>query len=124
MDKNLLGRLQKIQNRVNKALLESPEDFKRSSFSEYLPDDSWKISDGFQAIAAGRDLEGLEAALDEFDRLTESEDDKVRLQHALMVFLASNQAFSLYGLRIPSLRERSEWKTLPSRKITKRDNNN
>lgn len=123
MDKNLLTKLREIQNRVNEALIESPEDFRQSSFSEYLPDDSWKISDNFQIIAEGKDIEGIEAAMDEFDRLTETE-DRVRLQHALMVFLANNQAFSGYGLRIPSLEKRGDWKTLPSRKITSRLENN
>ena len=107
---------------INKALIESPENFGQSDFSEYLDDDSWKISDNFRAIAEDKDIEGLEAVLDEVDRRAETE-DKIRLQHALLVFLAENRTISIYGLRIPSLEERSPWNVLPSRRDPNEENN-
>ena len=61
--------------------------------------------------------EGIEAALDEFDRLAATE-DSVRMQHALMVFLTQHTATAQLGLRIPSLEERSYWKVLPSKRKT------
>lgn len=122
MDKSLPEKLRKIQNRVNEALKQSPQDLMQSDFSEYLPDNSRKIRDNFQAVAEGKGIGGIEAVLDEYDLLCKVE-DKVRLQYSLMVFLANNPLFSDYGLSLPSLQERSSWKTLPSRKIGSSDEN-
>lgn len=74
------------------------------------------------SAASSEGLDGVEAALDEFDRLAAKEDGG-RLRHALMIFLTHDSRVDKIGLRIPTLEERSPWKLAPSNKRSKDDNN-
>jgi hypothetical protein len=115
MDEETINRIRRLQARVNAALQETPENRAVTDFSEYIPDHWPALTDRLNQAAMSNDLNGLEAALDEFDRLALRE-DRVRLQHALMVFLTEHPAAAGFGINIPSLEERSPWKVLPSRK--------
>lgn len=106
-------RIQKLQERINAALRESPEDRLESTFSDYIPDNSPILAQELAQAAEPGGPEGIEAALDEFDRLREKE-DVLRMKHALMLFLMHHPTVGELGLRIPSLQERSPWKVLPS----------
>lgn len=115
MSKSFQERLQNIQERVDKALKQFPEDVELSDFSEYMPDHTPEIIRELEQAAREGGLEGIEAAMDQFGRL-EKVEDKVRLQYALTIFLSNDADFSANGLRLPSLEERSSWKILPSRR--------
>jgi hypothetical protein len=107
-------RVRRIQQRLYEVLRETPEDYARSDFSEYVPDRTPALTRRLREAASRGGLDGIESALAEFARLAEHE-DLVRLQHALMVFLTDSPAAE-YGLRIPTLQERSPWKVLPSKR--------
>jgi len=109
------SRISRLQERINLALRETPEDRRKSNYSDYRPDNIPKIVDGLMQAAVQGGAEGIEAALDEFDRLTERE-DKIRAQRALMQFLLHHPAATELGLRVPSLEERNPWKVLPSKR--------
>jgi|SRR5215475_12816745 len=115
MSQKDVTRVQELQERINSALRQTPEARVASDFSDYKPDHSPElVQDLMQAAEQGGE-EGVKAALDEFDRLSQSE-DRLRMQHALMLFLTHHPAVSELGLRVPSLRERSPWKVLPSKR--------
>jgi len=102
-------RAERLQARIDAALRETPEEASRTRFSAYL-DDSGDLVAAMMQAARER---GLEAALDLFDRLRESEDPG-KLRHALMRFLVDSPEASEAGLRVPSLLERAPWKAAPS----------
>jgi hypothetical protein len=104
-----------LQERINLALKETPEDRRKSNYSDYRPDNLPEIVAELTQAAAEGGAEGIEAALDEFDLLTERE-DKIRVQHALMHFLTHHPAATELGLRVPSLEERNPWKVLPGKR--------
>jgi hypothetical protein len=108
-------RVQRLQERINAALHENIEAVEKSDFSDYLPRGVSQLTNLFAQAAQPGGIEGAEAALDEFERLAESE-DLPRLQHALMLFLANHRAVAGLGLRIPSLAERSPSQILPSKR--------
>jgi hypothetical protein len=115
MSQKDVARVRELQDRINSALTETPEDRVASDFSDYKPDHSPElVQDLMQAAEQGGE-KGVEAALDEFDRLSQRE-DLVRMQHALMLFLTHHPAVSKLGLRVPSLEERGPWKVLPSKR--------
>lgn len=103
------GRTERLQARIDAALRETPEETSRTRFSPYLhrSDDL-----GEQLMQAARDG-GIEAALDVFDRLRDSEDPG-RLRHALITFLVDFPEVYQSGLRVPSLLERAPWMVAPS----------
>ncbi len=101
-----------LQRRIDAALRETPEEQAESRFSDYA-DSAFDLT---QRLMAAARKGGAEAALDEFDRLKETE-DLGRLRRALQEFLTHDPAAA--GLRIPSLEERAPWKVLPSRRRTK-----
>lgn len=113
MDQRDVTRVQKLQERIDTALHENLEATEKSDFSDYLPRGVARLTRRFTQAAAAGGVEGIEAALDEFERLGEGE-DRVRLQHALMLFLAHHSEVAELGLRIPSLAERSPSQILPS----------
>jgi uncharacterized Zn finger protein len=114
MEQEHLARVRRLQERINDALREDVEARKRSNFSEYIPDASTPQTRLLLQAAQNKGIEGLEAALDEFERLREHE-DLPRLQHALMVFLSQHPAAAELGLRIPPLAERSPSLIVPSK---------
>lgn len=107
--------IRSLQERINLALRETPEDRRKSDYSDYKPDNLPEIVEELARAAARGGAEGMEAALDEFERLAERE-DKVRLQHALIDFLTHHPAATGLGLRVPPLQERSPWKVRPGRR--------
>ena len=109
--------IQKLQERINKSLIETPEDRASSRFSPYIfePKSADLAQQFFQIAASIGGLQGLEAALDKFDKLAEHE-DKVFLHYELMRFLTHYPEIAKFGLHIPSLEQRSAWKTIPSKK--------
>jgi hypothetical protein len=122
--KQTATRVKKLQERINSALSESPQDAVASKFSPYVLDEQSQAVVGQevdvggqleQAASAAGGLEGIETALDEFDRLAQSVDGG-RLRHALMVFLTHHPEAIKLGLRIPTLEERSPWKVMPGKK--------
>ncbi len=109
------ARVQRLQERIDAALHEDIEAREKSNFSEYFPDASTPLTRLLAQAAQPGGIEGLEATLDEFDRLALRE-DLLRLQHALMIFLSQEEAASQLGLRIAPLAERSPSQILPSRR--------
>lgn len=110
-------RISLLQERINSALRESPEERARSSFSPYMSDAGFGVENALTRASedAGGDYAGIEAALDEFDRLVEGEGmGVVRAQYGLQRFLAHYSGLSELGLRLPSLQERAPWKLRPS----------
>ena len=114
-------RVQKIQQRIDSALRESPKDRRESRFSPYIAESKLDLENQLMSAASSVGLDGVEAALDEFDRLAAKEDGG-RLRHALMIFLTHDSRVAKLGLRIPPLEERSPWKLAPSNKRSKDDN--
>ena len=116
MEQEQDARVGRLQERINKALREDLEATAESDFSEYIPDTATSLTRRLtQAAAQQRGIEGMEAALDEFDRLKQSE-DLARLQHALLLFLTQHPAATQLGLRIPPLGERNPSQILPSKR--------
>ena len=106
-----------LQERINSALQELPEERTQSDFSPYMPDAGFGVENDLARAAhdAGEGYAGIEAALDEFDRLVQSEGaDVVRTRYGLQRFLAHYPALAGLGLRLPSLQERAPWKLKPS----------
>jgi len=108
-------RLQKIQQRIDSVLLESPKDRLESRFSPYIAEMEPDLENQLMSAASSGGMDGIEAALDKFDRLATNE-DRGRLRHALLIFLTHNSEVARLGLRIPSLEDRSPWKLAPSNK--------
>jgi hypothetical protein len=108
-------RMQALERRVQKALRESPEMRARSTFSEYAPRGGSAIRERLERAASAGGIEGIESALDEFDRMRLSE-DPLALRYALQLFLTQHHDAVTLGLRVPSLTERSPWMTAPSRR--------
>jgi hypothetical protein len=118
-------RLQKIQHRIDSALRESPQDRLQSRFSPYIADSKPDLDNQLASAAAAspsEELDGVEAVLDEFERLATKE-DRGRLRYALLVFLAHDSRVAKLGLRVPSLEERSPWKIAPSKKRSEKNSN-
>jgi hypothetical protein len=107
------SRIQRLQERINQALLESQGERRRGRFSQYI-DTSWTQLEEklFRAASCGG-IEGIEKALNEFDLMRPMQDAQ-RLRYALLSFLANNKEVSKLGLFIPSLEERSPQKVIPS----------
>ncbi len=109
-------RIQKVQQRIDSVLRESPKDRRESRFSPYIAESKPDLENKLMSAASSSGgLEGIEAALDEFDRLA-SKEDRGRLRHALLIFLTHDSRVAKLGLRIPPLEERSPWKLDPSNK--------
>jgi hypothetical protein len=115
MEQEQDARVARLQRRINEALHEDLEATAESNFSEYMPDSATPLTERLVQAAQQRGVEGMEAALDEFDRLKQSE-DLARLQHALMLFLSEHPAATELGLRIPPLAERNPSQILPSKR--------
>ncbi len=115
-------RIQKIQQRIDSALRESLEDRRQSRFSPYIAERKPDLENQLMSGASRDGLEGVEAVLDEFDRLAAKEDPG-RLRHALMIFLTHDSRVAKLGLHIPPLEERSPWKLAPSEKRAENGNN-
>lgn len=113
-------RLQKIQQRIDSVLRESPKDRLESRFSPFIAEVEPDLENQLMSAASPGGIDGVEAALDEFDRLAANEDSG-RLRHALLIFLTHNSDVATLGLRIPSLEERSPWKVAPSNKKAEND---
>ena len=115
MDPATGDRLRRAQTRINEALREPIGETGGRSFSDYMPGGSIAFQDELLRAAGVGGLDGIEAILDAFDRLRGST-DRARLRHALTVVLTHHPALAELGLRLPSLEERSPWKTWPSRR--------
>jgi hypothetical protein len=107
------GRLQRLQTRIGSALRESQGDRARSRFSDYRYEPGPDPATHLMRAAASGGIEGIEAALDEFDRLA-ADDDRRRWQHALLIFLTHHPDVPKLGLHVPGLQEQSPWKVRPS----------
>jgi hypothetical protein len=106
-----------LQERINSALRELPEERAQSNFSPYMPDAAFGVENELTRAdkEAGGGYPGIEAALDEFARLVQSEGvDVVRARYGLQRFLAHYSGLAGLGLRLPSLQERAPWKLKPS----------
>ena len=115
MEQEQHARIRRLQERLDEALRDDVEARGKSNFSDYIPAASTSVTDRLHRIARDKGIEGLEAALDEFERLRH-EEDLPRLQHALMVFLSQHPAAAQLGLRIQPLAERGPSLTLPSKR--------
>lgn len=96
------------QRRIDAALRELPEE-SAGGFSDYR-DTAIGLT---RLLMAAARRGGVDAALDELDRLRGSEDPG-RLRRALQEFVTHDPAAA--GLRVPPLEERAPWKTRPSRR--------
>lgn len=109
------ARVKALQARIDRVLHEPLSEAGTSAFSSYMPGASTGLQDALLASTSAGHLAGLEAMLDEFDRLRPMVDAGA-LRHALSVVLTDHPAVAELGLRLPSLEERSPWKTWPSRR--------
>ena len=107
---------EELQERINDALQQTPEDFARSTFSGYL-DTAADLTGRLygRAVSASDAEAAVEAALDEYDALAASEDNR-RARQALMEFLTHHPAAAELGLRVPDLAQRAPWMVRPSRR--------
>jgi hypothetical protein len=115
MEQREIARVQKLQERINSALRTRPEDVAGSNFSPYMPNSASQLTRRLTQAAGAGGIEGVEAVMDEFERLVEHE-DLARAQYALMSFLTNHPVATRLRLRVPSLVERSPWKVLPSKR--------
>jgi|SRR5215211_1690889 len=99
-------RLQKIQQRIDSLLRESPKDRLETRFSPYIAEMEPDLENQLMSAASSGGMDGIEAALDQFDRLAANE-DRGRLRHALLMVLTHNSEVARLGIRIPSMEERS-----------------
>lgn len=113
-------RVQKIQQRIDSALRESPQDRLQSRFSPYIAENKPDLGNQLTSAASSEGLDGVEAVLDEFERLAAKE-DRGRLNHALLIFLTHDSRVARLGLRVPPLEERSPWKLGPSEKTAEKN---
>lgn len=116
MNEERMIRTQEFQARINSALRGSAEDRAKSRFSEFVSDLGPDFESRLMQAASAGGTGGIEAAMDEFDRLVTRE-DPVRLRHALLVFLTHHPDVQKSGLRIPPLEERSPWEVAPSKRV-------
>jgi hypothetical protein len=107
-------RLGRLQARIDAALHESASGGKASTFSPYLAEQEPGVAQHLARAAAPGGLDGLEAMMDAYERLVETEDPG-RVQHALMLLLTHHPDAARLGLRIPALEQRSPSKVRPSR---------
>jgi hypothetical protein len=107
-----------LQRRIDAALREPAEDREGSRFSDYLPGPSTGLARKLAETASAGGAEGIERALDEFDRLRR-EGDLLPLQRALMIFLTHYPEAARLGLRVPDLEARNVSQVLPSRRQDK-----
>ena len=114
MDRATQERIRSIQSRIDRALQQPLEDAGASSFSEYMPGASTPYEDELRRAGGTGSVTEVEAILDRFERLRASA-DRAALRHALSVVLTHHPAVADLGLRLPSLKERSPWKTWPSK---------
>jgi hypothetical protein len=125
MNQNDPIRVHNIQQRIDSALWETPQDRLQSRFSPYIADSKPDLENQLASAAAtssSEGLDGVEAVLDEFERLAAKE-DLGRLRHALLIFLTHDSRVAKLGLNVPTLEERSPWKLAPSRKRSEKNNN-
>jgi hypothetical protein len=113
MDDVIKQRVQTVQSRINAALHESAEESARSTFSSYVPGASTEVQAKLWTSPATGRLEDLEQILDRFERMAGAEDPG-RLRHALDVVLTHHPTVAAFGLRLPSLEERSPRRVRPS----------
>jgi hypothetical protein len=104
-----MASVDELQRRIDTALRADPHEAR--TFSEYR-DSTDDVLDRLWAAAQDG---GVEAALDEFDRLR-SRENPGRLRHALMQFIAQHPDAAKAGLRVPSLEARAPWTVLPSKR--------
>jgi hypothetical protein len=107
---------QDLQERIDHALHQTPEEFARSTFSDYA-DTATDLTQRLYrcAVSAGDAETAVEAALDEYENLASTE-DIVRARRALMEFVTHHPASAKLGLRVPDLADRSSWMARPSRR--------
>jgi hypothetical protein len=115
VDPALAARIAALQARINAALHSPAGEAGTSSFSPYMPGASVPLQDSLLGGGQDRGLDALEAILDRFAQLRATS-DRGALQHALALVLTHHPAMAAFGLRLPSLDERSPWKTWPSRR--------
>lgn len=108
-------RLARLQQRIDAALAETPAMRKSSTFSDYDPTRGERFDALFADASREGGVTGLERALDAFDAAARTA-DPLALRHDLMVFLTHHPDMARLGLHVPSLGERSPWKTLPSKR--------
>jgi hypothetical protein len=114
MDEETKNRIQVLQARIDAALSESPEARSKSRFSPYLVVENSDLESEILEASKIGGLDGMEAVMDKFEELAASEDGG-RVRYELMRFLAHDPTAAKFGLRIPSLEQRSAWKIAPSR---------
>jgi hypothetical protein len=114
MNEETKNRVRALQARIDALLSESPEDKAKSRFTPYMIAEKSDLESRIlEALKIGG-LDGMETAMDKFEELAASEDGG-RLRYELMRFLTRDPAAAKFGLRIPSLEERSAWKITPGR---------
>jgi len=104
--------VQQLQDRIDAALREPYEESAISLFSGYMPGASTDLQSTLWTTPATGRIEDVEELLDRFDAMKGTADPN-RLRHALTVVLTHHPTVGALGLRLPSLEERSPWKTLP-----------
>lgn len=112
-DRDEAARRQAVQARIDRALIRREPEANAAAFSPFLRTDPEPLIRLQQAAARGG-LEGLEAAMDELDRLAETRDPQ-ELWWALNVFLAHYPTGEA-GISVPSFPDQVPWQFAPGRR--------
>jgi len=107
---------EELQERIDHALHQTPEEFGRSTFSDYADTAIDLTRRLYERAVSAHDAEtAIEAALDEYEAFAATEDNG-RARRALMEFVTNHPAAAKLGLRVPDLEVRTPWMARPSRR--------
>lgn len=97
------ARISKLQARINEALPERTDEHPKVYFSPYAAHLGPDLLRQLRLAASRGGIEGLEAAMDAYDQLSQSSDARPEnLRHALHLFLQERDELDELGLQLPS----------------------
>ncbi|HYP39294.1 MAG TPA: hypothetical protein VEX13_02955 [Chloroflexia bacterium] len=97
------ARIQQLQARLNEALQEPIKKRAKTEFSPYAAHLGPDMVKQLHRAAASGGIEGMEAAMDAYDQILESENvDRDRVRHALHLFVTHHEEVGKLGLNVPS----------------------
>ncbi len=98
-----MARVRRLQARLNEALREPIEERAKADYSPYAAHLGPDLVRKLHRAASPGGIEGLEAAMDAYDRLAQRGNiDPGRLRYALHLFLTHRDELDKLGLEMPS----------------------